>query len=729
MKTLGHATCKLPSEKHSSSKFSAILLAVAIAATFPACGGGGNGGGATVYSIGGTVSGLAGTGLVLQNNGGNNTSVNQNGTFALSSTVAKNSGYSVTVLTQPSNPAQVCTVTNGSGTATANVTNIQIVCTTTAYTIAGTVAGLTGSGLVVQDNGGNNLPIGGNGPFTFSQPIDLGNTYNVTVLTQPSNPTQTCIVANGSGTANANVTNVQVTCSSTIGGTVSGLTGTGLVLQYNGANNLPISSNGAFTFATPIAYGTAYVVTVSTQPSGAAQACIVLNASGTAVANVTNVQVDCNNNWTWKGGPNTSNKSGTYGTMGVPSPSNNPGARSGSVTWTDTAGNFWLYGGTGYDSAGTNNVLGDLWKYSAGQWTWVGGSNLARPPAVYGTKGVPAPGNTPGARLGAAAWTDGAGNFWLFGGDGYFTGTGCTPCSGEFNDLWEYSGGEWTWVSGPNVPFDPGSYGTQGVASPTNVPPPRGAVTNWVDAAGNFWFLGGYCGLGGPGGTNPTGWFSDLWEYNPVSSEWTWVGGADTVNQGGTYGTLGTASPGNAPGARFGAFHWIDSTGDVWLFGGFGYDSAVQLGDLSDLWKYSGSQWTWMGGPNTHDQLGVYGTLGTPAPGNIPGARDSGVSWVDASGNFWLFGGSGQAATPSFDESLGDVWKFNGTEWTWIGGQNAVFQPAVYESVGLPGDPGGRASAATWIDSSGNVWLFGGSDQGTTGNPGYSLSDLWEYKP
>ena len=214
---------KIPRNCRSTTKLTVctkrpgtILFVIVLAATLWGCGGGGNGS-ATLYSIGGTVSGLVGTGLVLQNNGSNNTPVIANGPFALNSPIAKNSTYNVTVLAQPSNPAQVCTVTNGSGTATANVTNIQVVCTTTAYTIGGAVAGLTGTGLVLQDNGDDNLPVAGNGPFAFSQPVDLGHSYNVTVLTQPSNPTQVCVVTNGSGTANANVTNVQVTCSDTIG--------------------------------------------------------------------------------------------------------------------------------------------------------------------------------------------------------------------------------------------------------------------------------------------------------------------------------------------------------------------------------------------------------------------------------------------------------------------------------------------------------------------------------
>lgn len=162
------------------------------------------------------------------------------------------------------------------------------------YTIGGTVSGLSGTGLVLQDNGGDNLAIKADGAFTFATKVASGSAYKVTVMTQPSNPTQTCTVTNGTGTASGNVTNVTVSCGSgvTIGGTVSGLTGTGLVLQDNGADNLSITQNGAFTFATPVASGQPYAVTVSTQPSG--QTCTVANGTGTTgSSNVTNVAVNC----------------------------------------------------------------------------------------------------------------------------------------------------------------------------------------------------------------------------------------------------------------------------------------------------------------------------------------------------------------------------------------------------------------------------------------------------
>jgi FG-GAP repeat len=163
-----------------------------------------------------------------------------------------------------------------------------------SYTVGGTVSGLIGAGLVLQNNGGDNLAISANGAFTFSTPLKKHRSYSVTVLTQPSG--QTCTVANGSGSIGGDkVTNVVVTCVSngfTVGGTVSGLTGTGLVLQNNGGNNLAITADGPFTFPPLLAGGASYIVTVLTQPSG--QGCSVANGSGNiAGANVTNVWVAC----------------------------------------------------------------------------------------------------------------------------------------------------------------------------------------------------------------------------------------------------------------------------------------------------------------------------------------------------------------------------------------------------------------------------------------------------
>src|ERR1700730_2024668 len=357
----------------------------------------------------------------------------------------------------------------------------------------------------------------------------------------------------------------------TIGGTVTGLSGTGLVLQDNGGNNLAVSANGSFTFTTAIANGGAYKVTVLSQPSGPAQTCAVTGGSGTASANVIRIQIACTTNstaneWTWMSGSVFTNQAGTYGTLDMPAPGNVPGARLSAASWTDTSGSFWLFGGFGLFNA-SPALFNDLWKYSAGEWTWMGGQNTPSQRGTYGTQGTPAPSNVPGARYLTTSSTDAAGNFWLFGGSGVDS---VGASGGSLNDLWEFSADEWTWVSGSDIQNQTGTYGTKGTPSSSNVPGARTNAVSWIDAAGNFWLFGGVFGV-------PQTYFNDLWKYS--AGQWTWMSGSNLGDQSGTYGIQGTPAPNNVPGARAYAVRWTDAAGNFWLFGGFGYDSTGTLGD------------------------------------------------------------------------------------------------------------------------------------------------------
>jgi hypothetical protein len=173
--------------------------------------GGASGSGATKYSIGGEVSGLSGTGLVLQNNAGDDLTVDESGDFAFETKLEEGTEYAVTVKTQPHDPPQACTVATGSGTVgTEDVTNVQVTCATNKFTIGGTLTGLTGTGLKLKNNGGDELTPSG-ATFTFATSIDSGANYAVTISAQPSG--QVCGIASASGTvATANVENVAVTC-------------------------------------------------------------------------------------------------------------------------------------------------------------------------------------------------------------------------------------------------------------------------------------------------------------------------------------------------------------------------------------------------------------------------------------------------------------------------------------------------------------------------------------
>jgi N-acetylneuraminic acid mutarotase len=509
----------------------------------------------------------------------------------------------------------------------------------------------------------------------------------------------------------------------TIGGSVTNLAGSngGLQLQDNGGKTLSVGVNGSFMFSTPVPAGSTYDVTISQQPTNPSQTCGVVNGTGTATANVTNVMVDCGHNeWTWMGGSNLANQSGMYGTQGTPAAGNIPGGRGRPATWADKSGDFWLFGGGGYDSAGTNNVLNDVWKYSNGQWTWVGGSDLVDQAGVYGTLGTPSASDIPGARCCGTVWTDASGNVWFFGGNGI----SATGAGGNFNDLWKYSAGEWTWMAGSSALDQSGAYGTLGTPSASNTPGGRAEPVSWTDSSGSFWLFGG----NGYDSAGTLGFLNDLWKFS--NGQWTWMGGSNVSKQKGIYGTLGTHSASNIPGARRGSVTWTDAAGNVWLFGGFGYDSAGTNGELNDLWKFSNGEWTWMGGSETVNQPGVYGTEGVPSSSNFAGAREQAEIWTDAAGNVWLFGGFGYDAARN-SGFLSDLWKYSGGQWTWMGGSDLANQVGTYGTLGtpLPGNvPGARWNTATWIDAQGNLWLFGGHGYDSAGKVG-QLNDLWKYEP
>ena len=264
---------------------------------------------ASDFTVGGTVTGLSGSSLILQNNGGDNLPITADGSFTFATALIRGDSYSVTVLSEPTAPTQTCVITNGSGTVgTANVTGVAVVCankTTTTDTIGGTAVGVLGSGLVLQDNHGDNLAVPSNGPFTFATALPSGTAYAISVLSPPVSPYQDCAIANGAGTTGgSNVTNIAVSCKTntnpayTIGGSVSGITGVGsLVLQDNGRDNLTVSADGPFQFAIPIPSGSTYNVTSLLVNGQQSQTCTFTNASGTvAASNVTNVSVACKAN-------------------------------------------------------------------------------------------------------------------------------------------------------------------------------------------------------------------------------------------------------------------------------------------------------------------------------------------------------------------------------------------------------------------------------------------------
>jgi hypothetical protein len=365
-----------------------------------------------------------------------------------------------------------------------------------------------------------------------------------------------------------------------------------------------------------------------------------------------------NDVWEYVGAQNYDGSFSNYWTNITPAsltpPVGTPNARDGAVTWTDNGGNLVLFGGR----CSCGSFLNDIWSYNpvAKAWTQfsVGTGN-----AVYGTKGTPAAANHPGPRWGATGRFNATTNtFWLFGG----FGSDSAATLGLLNDLWSYSGGQWTWVAGSNTATTAGVYGTLGTAG--GVPGGRETAVSWLDGSGNFWLFGGF-GLDSAG--NPAG-LNDLWEFS--AGAWTWMSGASVINQKGVYGTQGVAASTNVPGARWNSAAWTDLSGNLWFFGGQDFDNTGN-GSLGDLWEYKGGQWIWVKGPNSVSISGTYGTT-TPGPiiypyvGNFPGTRYAPGYWFNTvptghgpEAAFWIFGGEGfDASSGNGNGFLSDLWMY-----------------------------------------------------------------------
>ncbi len=411
--------------------------------------------------------------------------------------------------------------------------------------------------------------------------------------------------------------------------------------------------------------------------------------------------------WVWLRGSNFNNSLGSFGVQGVASPANDPPALYEPCEFTDLNGNFWMYGGADGGLAARN----DLWKYdpTANEWTWMTGTNATNDPGVYGTQGVPSPGNRPPSRgWAAASWTDISGNFWFLGGLN----------SSSFNDLWEYNiaTNEWTWMKGSNIPLQPGIYGTQGVPNTNNTPGARAeCATTWTDNAGDLWLFGGY--------DFSANYYSDLWRFNIASNSWTWMKGPSISGQIGTYGTQGIEDPANNPGSRLSYCRWKDNTGNFWFFGGGDF-----LPSANDLWRYNPStnNWAWMSGSNVPAAPGVYGTKCVSDASNVPGARfEDRAAWTDVGGNFWMFGGASDGG--NLPNVYNDLWMFcvSTNEWTWVSGDNFPNAAGNWGTVGVSSPtnvPSSRGGGISWTDHNNHLYLFGGANPWPS-----SYNDIWKY--
>ena len=350
-----------------------------------------------------------------------------------------------------------------------------------------------------------------------------------------------------------------------------------------------------------------------------------------------------------------------------------------------------------------------------------------------------------------------------------------------FFQLVQYSTAQnqWAWMNGDKSPNVISNYGTQGVASPLNIPGSRIGSVTWTDNDGNLWLFGG----NGKSESTRSGYLNDLWKFNPSSHLWTWMGGSRSTNSIGNYNSIGVPSVNNFPGARQNAVGWTDNHGNFWLFGGEGMISKKEKKDtppteekkddppppedkkdekddhgnhgegnngrgngneghggghnselgstddglLNDLWMYSPAthEWTWVSGNDNANGKGKYGNFRQSSTSNFPGARELATGWKDSNGNLWLFGGSGYSSQASIID-LNDVWKFSPVthEWVWMNGSKSDDTGGHFGEKGAFKDentPSGRRGSTGWTGKDGNFWMFGGSTRSDLN------SDLWQY--
>lgn len=172
------------------------------------------------YAIGGNVSGLlAGRSVGLRNDSNSSAvTVSPPGTFQFPTLQLFGSSYAVSISSQPL--GQTCAVQNGVGTVSGVVNTINVPCTPNSYTVGGMVSGLlAGRSVGLQLNGGSTLSVSGSS-FTFSNALNSGSSYAVTVSSQPAG--QVCTVAQGNGTVVASpISNVLVQCVTSSSGSLT----------------------------------------------------------------------------------------------------------------------------------------------------------------------------------------------------------------------------------------------------------------------------------------------------------------------------------------------------------------------------------------------------------------------------------------------------------------------------------------------------------------------------
>ncbi|MCB0737945.1 MAG: T9SS type A sorting domain-containing protein [Bacteroidetes bacterium] len=246
---------------------------------------------------------------------------------------------------------------------------------------------------------------------------------------------------------------------------------------------------------------------------------------------------------------------------------NIPGDRYFPVYWQKD-NNFFFFGGYTY-----NRILADLWMYNGKKWVYTGSDTVENNKPRYGLQEVPDQKNSPGSRM-ASAQTMLNNSLLIYGGATTFH---LTSLFDKRSHFWTMNNSnQWIWKGGDRDTYSARCFYKQ---SHCDVGPgSRSANSIWATPTQKMFLYGGSLYGGHPIASSSL--TSDLWVYE--NGNWHFVGQSNSH-----HGEVGKSDSSNWPGYRSSAINWIDDDGNLWLFGGYGYDADSNLGYLNDLWKFT----------------------------------------------------------------------------------------------------------------------------------------------
>jgi hypothetical protein len=300
-----------------------------------------------------------------------------------------------------------------------------------------------------------------------------------------------------------------------------------------------------------------------------------------------------------------------------------------TTTWTDTAGNLWVFGGemTNEDDSKTQST--DLWKFDSKQNNWKQITQIAdNKEAIF-----------PTTRREATAWTDPKGFLWLFGG---------RSLENELlNDLWLFVIEKNTWQQ-VHKNTDPRE---------NSAPSPRVESAHWIDVNRNLWLFGG---REAGSERNYNGFQNDLWCYNIEKKEWKLIEPKQNQN-----------NEKHKPDPRIQSANFLGDESKLILFGGLGESKTRNyFGGYSDIWIYNIKENIWHKKENEKAENTIeiyekqYGVSGFENPETHPGFRIKPSYWQDKEGFCWLYGGQTIITSESIN-SEPYIWRLNSKSNLW----------------------------------------------------------------